>query len=489
MHLYEFAHNDAGATVGFNSTHGVKWSLTFDDRNRVEVVALADRSRRYTYGPSGEVTEIEETSPAGRTGRVFDYDDRGRLSTVWSSTDGGLIAVDYAGSHTHLSAPEIDFGFDVSENGEVVLVDDGEALVAADYNAAGEIAAFRNAGESVEFTRDAYGRIAAARFADGDIHRYAYDALGNRERMDFQRGGSVQYAYDPAGNIIAVEVAETDGTVRRQKVRVGEMNLVERIEYEGVGVVDIAYDRSGKAVKLHTTEDEIAVVYTPLGDLARLVSTATRKVWTPDVDVRRSADDVARFEDWLGVLSGDAPGHAHPEHGVVAFDAGTFELRLADPVESAVPGLAEARQLHRTATPLLDPENGVAVSDFGKPSNPVFQPPEYRSTNCCVACPMCIETCVDTPVGGLIVPGTSPQVCFCVPVGGGGGGGGGNNAPEPVPRPDVRRVEEISGGPPGKWVVGTVVDPGYNADGLECVSRDGNHFIDGDIVFAASTVR
>lgn len=489
--VYEFAHNDAGATVGFNSTQGVEWSLTFDDRNRVEGVAAENRSWRYSYGPGGEVTGIEETSSAGKIRREFGYDDWGRLSTAWSSTDGAFVTVDYARRHAHLSGPEIDFGFELSEVGDVVLVVDRGALVAADYNSAGDVEAFRNAGGSVEFTRDSHGRIAAARFVDGEINRYAYDVLGNRERMEFHGGGSVKYAYDPAGNIVAVEVAETDGRVRRQKVRVGEMNLVERIEYEGMGAVDVVYDSSGKAVKLETADDEIVVVYTPLGDLARLVSTATGEVWTPDVDIRGirgGTDDGARFDDWLGVLSRDTSGRTHAEHGVVAFDAGTFELRLGDPLELAVPGLADARRLYRTASPLLDWTDGVEVRDFRKPSNPVFQPPEYRSTNCCVACPMCIEVCVDTAVGAP--PGTSPQVCFCAPVGGGGGGGGGggNADPQPVPLPEVRRVEEISGGAPGEWVVGTVVDPGYNVDGLECVSRDGGYFIDGDILFAASTV-
>ncbi len=49
-------------------------------------------------------------------------------------------------------------------------------------------------------------------------------------------------------------------------------------------------------------------------------------------------------------------------------------------------------------------DGSAGMSDFEKPSNPVFQPPEYRSTNCCM-----------------------PFACeFCVPTGGGFCYGGGN---------------------------------------------------------------
>lgn len=40
---------------------------------------------------------------------------------------------------------------------------------------------------------------------------------------------------------------------------------------------------------------------------------------------------------------------------------------------------------------------------------------------------MCIEFCVGTPPGALLLPGTTAEVCFCVPVGDPGGGGGGTN--------------------------------------------------------------
>ena len=41
---------------------------------------------------------------------------------------------------------------------------------------------------------------------------------------------------------MAVEVTEGDGASKRQSVRIGDMNRVENIAYEGLGSLDISYD-------------------------------------------------------------------------------------------------------------------------------------------------------------------------------------------------------------------------------------------------------
>ena len=46
--------------------------------------------------------------------------------------------------------------------------------------------------------------------------------------------------------------------------------------------------------------------------------------------------------------------------------------------------VAAARDLLAVALPLFDANGNAAVQGFEKPSNPIFQPAEYRSTNCCV---------------------------------------------------------------------------------------------------------
>ncbi|MCE2423973.1 MAG: DUF882 domain-containing protein [Pseudomonadales bacterium] len=90
------------------------------------------------------------------------------------------------------------------------------------------------------------------------------------------------------------------------------------------------------------------------------------------------------------------------------FDETTFKPVFADPLELGVPGLAEARALLAVASPLLDGDGFPSTSDFEKPSNPVFQPDEYRSTNCCIPCSMYI--CMDCIIGGNV---GSWSLCYC----------------------------------------------------------------------------
>ena len=60
------------------------------------------------------------------------------------------------------------------------------------------------------------------------------------------------------------------------------------------------------------------------------------------------------------------------------------------------------------ASPLLGGDGFAGTSEFEKPSNPVFQPDEYRSTNCCVPCDYYI--CIDCVIGGHVA---SWSLCYC----------------------------------------------------------------------------
>ncbi len=71
-------------------------------------------------------------------------------------------------------------------------------------------------------------------------------------------------------------------------------------------------------------------------------------------------------------------------------------------------GLAAARALAAVAGPLFA-DGSAGMADFEKPSNPVFQPPEYRSTNCCM--PFACEFCV--PTGGGFCYGGGVESAGC----------------------------------------------------------------------------
>ena len=74
---------------------------------------------------------------------------------------------------------------------------------------------------------------------------------------------------------------ESSGEEKRQTVRIGGMNRVEGIDYEGLGALDIGYDAMGRAVRFDTGGDVIEVEYAGPDRIARIVSQATRAVWSP----------------------------------------------------------------------------------------------------------------------------------------------------------------------------------------------------------------
>ena len=129
------------------------------------------------------------------------------------------------------------------------------------------------------------------------------------------------------------------------------------------------------------------------------------------------------------------------DYGVVNFDPVDFRPQWRETVELGVPHLAQARTLLATATPLFE-SGSDAVASFEKPSNAVFQPLEYRSTNCCVPAnptgtsTMCNALCYYCGPGAGDGDGATSS--------GGGGSGTGYQRPAQLTLSDelVTRVHE-----------------------------------------------
>ena len=291
---------------------------------------------------------------------------------------------------------------------------DGRRRMDVERDGDGSVTALRSGGESAFFERDGLGRIVETRHADGSAGRYFHDALGNRELAQYGDGGRVRYGHDPAGNIVRVEVTEADGATRVQTTVVGDMNRVERIVYEGSATVEVQYDGMGRPVRFASGADTVSARYDDAGRLARLESEKTGAVWRPPAAAQAGSTAAAPRRD---ALASDPLGAAQPDYGVVGFDEATFAAAGRDPVALAVPGLADARTLVAAAAPLF--ERGAAAA-FEKPSNPVFQAREYRSTNCCVPCSAAV--CLPCGFGTGNLPGlpgrpgtTALFGCYCSP--------------------------------------------------------------------------
>ena len=401
QHVFE--QNPQGATERYSANTGAWWKIGFGAGGRVVELDMPGRTLRYAYDAVGNVTAVWETAGTVSGERRFAYDDGGRL-TVVEDEDGNQLDVLHVGEHAYLSGLGVDFDFRTSA-GRVDEVWDGKSVLEVERDDSGEVTALRRSRASVVFERDGLGRIVGTTYADGTTARYSHDLLGNRDLVEYHDGSSVRYRHDAAGNIVRVDVTEADGSALTQTTHVGDMNRVERVEYEGSGAIDVAYDNMGRPVRFDTAADTVSARYDNLGALAELKSETTGAAWRPpaDEDSAPAATDPRRTE-----LAGDRLGPVQPEHAVVDFDEHTFAPAPRDPVALAMPGLAEARALAAAAAPLF--ARGGA-GGFEKPSNPVFQAPEYRSTNCCIACPY--DVCVECHIGG-VGANISPW-CRCSP--------------------------------------------------------------------------
>ena len=408
-HVHVFGHDPSGITDRFESTNGEWWQLILDDRNRIVVVRSPEGERRYEYDPQDRITRVAKTVADGTESRSYQLDEAGRITGI-QSPDGALTTVDYSGGSTRVSGPKMATAFKASSSGKIVQAERGGTVIAANYDPESNLSAFRSEGGEVSFRHDFMGRLSSVEYASGEVAKYQYDALGNRSGIQFSVGGTVRYAHDPAGNIVEVEVREGGGETKRQTLRVGDMNRVENITYEGLGNLDIAYDAMGRAVRFDTGSDIIAVEYAGPDRIARITSQARGAVWSPGNDRRgrgRSAD--ARRE----VLQNDPAVAEHPHYGIVVFDGASFAAAARDPLELGIPGLRDARRMLDVAEPLLSGTGRMAVMEFEKPSNAVFQPLEYRSTNCCI----CIAVADHALSGNAGAPADAAGglVCICLP--------------------------------------------------------------------------
>ena len=356
--------------------------------------------------------------PDGLGVRNFQYDDQRRITGVYSET-GALTAVDYAGGSTRISAPTGEFAFDVMPSGRIGEIRTDQLSVSADYDAADNLSAFRSGPNTVEFGRDELGRVSKVRYANGEANQYRYDDLGNRAHVSFGPRGAIEYMHDPSGNIVTVNVTQRDGEENRQTVQIGDMNRVKEITYEGAGKLDISYDHMGRAVSFDMEGEVIAVEYEGPNRIGKIVSKRNGSAWSPGDDDEAEEDTHEVMDARLEILHRDSTGASHQYYGIVGFDELTFELVENDPMEMAVSGLREARAILAVTEPLFSGDMISAMMDFEKPSNPVFQPLEYRSTNCCIHRPLYLRSMRRGTPTTPHTPGTpvgdSPDG-FCVPI-------------------------------------------------------------------------
>ena len=229
--------------------------------------------------------------------------------------------------------------------------------------------------------------------------------------------------HDGRGNIIKVQDFNPQGDVFSQTYKVDRMNRVTRIEFDDSNGLDVRYDGLGRPSGFDTEDHSVNVEYLGDGKPVRLRSgMATLSLDSGNGNVM----DQPIQSRPRSFLHNDNRAHGQPDYGWVSVDQHSLDVRLI-PVEiNSVSVYLDAELKLLSLKSWLDQENRGKIE---KPSNPIFQPPEYVSTNCCASClwnAQCGQICAKLFYG----LGEGTCICFSVYTPGGGGGGGQSCSPK-----------------------------------------------------------
>ncbi len=382
---FVFFQNETGATTRHVRQGREQWSLHLDESSRITGIDLADETYSISYNTRGNISQVLRDLRFDQITQVYDYDEANRLIRAWSPQRTELgTNVTYDTNSTTVSQGATDMltFHHVTGKGIISVASEHHAFT-ADHDASGNVVAIGSDDHETRFERNTMGRIASTVYANGWRNEYTYDSLGNRTVVRMDDFGYIRYRHDPSGNIVQVQIEEADGEVRASQYTVGPHNRVERIVYSNGWAFDIDYDDDGNPVTIATESDVVRATFSAEGQLTALSSTSTGE--TRSIDEREEPEGIDAFAIPLfSILGNDLPTHEQPDYGAVRFQSGTLFPILVEPMVEHVPGLVDATELFDVGTLLYT--DHLSMINFEKPSNVLFQPTEYMSTNCCVPC-------------------------------------------------------------------------------------------------------
>lgn len=346
---YTFQQNAIGATKGMESSTGLIWRIEFDDNNRVGELVRPDSTLTYTYNSSGAVSAFTEETLGRKMKQDLTYDGDGRLTGV-SVREGGsdyeFTDIIYENGKVWISILGTAFAYEVSPNGLIErIIENGKTLI-AEYDHDDHLVGLRSEDRSVFFERNALGRIVTTNYSNGLTIQYAYDDLGNRWLVEHGPGRTAIYEHDAVGNIISISLMNEVGDTKRQRLDLGPMNRIERIEYENSLDLEIEYDQMGRPIAFirrmddvtsRTPSETVEVAYTVSGRIARIESLTTGETWIPEDGWPVGIESVS--DPRADILARKPRSKTHPEYGVVEFSETTFDAMPFTPLEQGVPNL------------------------------------------------------------------------------------------------------------------------------------------------------
>ena len=209
--------------------------------------------------------------------------------------------------------------------------------------------------------------------------------------------------HDVRGNIVGVVDTSPENVRLMQTYKIDKHNRVSRIDMPGPTTLLASYDRYGRLRNVDINGEVVNYTHNDAGQLT-LIETQTT-IWYPQNQSKRGIF-IESEADVRGLLLNDEFSLSQPEYGFVRFSTGNMDLHFRNLEEFLIDEVDVLTQETKSIHALLGQGKN---EDFEKPSNAVFHPLEYASTNCCVGCPF------NSPCGQFCTTyfGTSEFTCNC----------------------------------------------------------------------------
>jgi YD repeat-containing protein len=343
----------------------------------------------YTYEPTtGKLARIQSSD--GKTSS-FSYDAAGNLLSA--ATPQGTRSYQFStqGDLTAFSGAGVSLGFLFGRDGQIEQMTENGKL-------------------TTRFKYQGTGQLSQVTFSSGVTAQMRYDELGLRRKLSYRDGRSVDYSEDPSGNLIATSVVRLDGSRDGQTLTLDDSYQVTRQTLADGTVNNLEYDRNGNLIRAEFgTTEVVQFEYDSLNRITAAISSLGERL-----DYQYSPGEpslIAQYDDHSRARAGErldsgqtfAPrtdiyaDRTEPAHfGAVHFSEalGAFELSGGEEIVIGTARLEEPLRKMRLLS-----HDGASLhqrtSEFQKPSNIFFMPPEYATINCCPLC--CVRGCSCDP--------------------------------------------------------------------------------------------
>lgn len=400
----EIEHATSGFPIRVFVDSTLASKIRYDKKNRVTHASDGSGNRfRFRYSADGNLRRMTVNKSGSKTVYKYRYVES-RLIAIEDSLGNILAALQYDNGGNLVSRADRNSAsrYTYDDRGRFTSADFLGEHVALEYGRGGEIRDLVTRDRHVRFDYTPTGRTSRVMYEDGTFVGYAYDTLGLRQRTTYSEGASVEYLYDETGNLANHITTAEDGLESTQTIVVDDANKVTRIinDDDPRRSPRIQYDEQGNPSRVVWNKDRsISYGYDQEGRLSSVAykdgTEFSYEYHEGTADLRDRYDQQtpqvrssSRVSNLLPRIEVYGVRTQPVRLGVVGLNRRTLRPQLTH--EYGAPLGDEAIQvfLQRNGFASLIGAPGTRI-DFDKPSNSVFLPPEYVSTNCYVydGCP------------------------------------------------------------------------------------------------------